>query len=352
MLRDRHLLLLAFLAVLLNCVNSTGEYILTQFVLDDASKQIALDPALDKGTLIAAFYGNFFFVVNALSLVVQVFLVSRIFRRLGVPSAILVLPIVVLFGYGLAAFLPVFAIIRAVKIVENSVDYSIMNTARHALYLPLPTAHQYEGKTTIDTFFWRFGDLAQAALIYVGHNWLAFGTAHFAMVNMLLAVVWIGVAAQIGKRYAGPVTRLKLNWRAAAVAVGSAAFAVIALAVPKDSRAAALPQAQELFGADEPLAIELSVNVRDLCRACSRGRRLCRVRPQLCRTSTPPAPRGASPCSFGRAANGERRRAIARCRRCSCRSTTRRLAAPYSKGRPCCRSRLTAAIHRPTSNTC
>ncbi len=265
-LRDRHLLLLAFLAVLLNCVNSTGEYILTQFVLDDASRQIALNPALDKGALIAAFYGNFFFVVNALSLVVQVFLVSRIFRRLGVPNAILVLPIIVLFGYGLAAFLPVFAIIRAVKIVENSVDYSIMNTARHALYLPLPTAHQYEGKTTIDTFFWRFGDLAQAGLIYAGHNWLAFGTAQFAMVNMVLAVIWIGVAAQIGKRYAGPVTCLKLNWRAAAVAVGSAAFAVIALAVPKDSRAAAVPEAQDLFGTEEPLAIELSVNVRDLCR--------------------------------------------------------------------------------------
>jgi AAA family ATP:ADP antiporter len=265
-LRDRHLLLLAFLAVLLNCVNSTGEYILTQFVLDDANRQIALDPTLDKGTLIAAFYGNFFFVVNALSLVVQVLLVSRIFRRFGVPNAILVLPIIVLFGYGLAAFLPVFGIIRAVKIVENSVDYSIMNTARHALYLPLPTAHQYEGKTTIDTFFWRFGDLAQAGLVYVGHNWLDFGTAHFAMVNVLLAVVWIGVAARIGKRYTGAVTRFYINWRAAAVAVGSAAFALVALAVPKDAVAAAVPQTQALFGADEPLAIELSVSFRDLCR--------------------------------------------------------------------------------------
>ena len=280
-LRDRHLLLLAGLAVLLNCVNSTGEYILTQFVLDEANRQIALDSTLDKRTLIAAFYGNYFFAVNALSLVVQVLLVSRIFRRIGVSSAILILPIIVLLGYGLVAFLPVFSIIRAVKIVENSVDYSIMNTARHALYLPLPTAHQYEGKTTIDTFFWRFGDLAQAGLIYAGHNWLDFGTAQFAMVNVVLAAIWIGVAARIGKRYAGAFPRLRINWRAAAVAVGSAAFAVIALAVPKDAGAAAA-QAEDLFAAGEPLAMELSVDVRDLCRG-SRADGACAGAPALCR---------------------------------------------------------------------
>jgi AAA family ATP:ADP antiporter len=266
-LRDRHLLLLAGLAVLLNCVNSTGEFVLTQLVLDDANRQIAADAALDKRNLIAAFYGNYYLAVNALSLIVQVLLVSRVFRWIGVARAILVLPVIALVGYGLVAVLPVFSIIRAVKILENSVDYSIMNTARHALYLPLPTAHQYEGKTTIDTFFWRFGDLAQAALIYVGLNWFGFDIAHFATVNMLLAVVWVAVAARIGKRYADTSPRVHINWRGAAVAIGSAAFAaVVAVAVAKDAGAAPAPQAQELFGTDEPLAIELSLNARELCR--------------------------------------------------------------------------------------
>jgi len=267
-LRDHHLLLLAALAVLLNCVNTTGEYILTQLVLDDASRQIAADPALEKGNLIAAFYGNYYFAVNALSLACQVLVVSRIFRRFGAANAILVLPMIALIGYGLVVFVPVFSIIRAVKIIENSVDYSIMNTARHALYLPLPTTHQYEGKTTIDTFFWRFGDVVQAGLIYAGLNWLGFDIAHFAVVNMLLTGIWLAVAVRIGKRYEGTFPRIRINWRATAVAAGSAAFAVIAFAVPKDAGAGAAAAAQvpELFDTEEPLAMELRMNVRDLCR--------------------------------------------------------------------------------------
>ena len=32
---------------------------------------------------------------------------------------------------------------------------------------------KYEGKTAIDTFFWRFGDLIQAGVVFAGLNWLA-----------------------------------------------------------------------------------------------------------------------------------------------------------------------------------
>src|SRR5690606_33162436 len=63
-LRDRYLLLLAVLAVLLNCVSSTGEYILTELVMHDAARQVAADPALDKDALIAAFYADYNFATN------------------------------------------------------------------------------------------------------------------------------------------------------------------------------------------------------------------------------------------------------------------------------------------------
>jgi ATP:ADP antiporter, AAA family len=197
--RDRYLLLLAGLAVLLNCVNSTGEYILAELVLREADRQISAFPDLDRGTLIAQFYGNYLFAVNVISIAIQVCLVARLFRWIGVPGAVLVLPVIALIGYGLIFFLPVFAIVRAVKIIENGVEYSIMNTARQALYLPLATAHQYEGKTAIDTFFWRFGDVLQAGVVYAGLNWLGFGFQQFALLNMALSVVWIFVAVQICK---------------------------------------------------------------------------------------------------------------------------------------------------------
>jgi len=35
----------------------------------------------------------------------------------------------------LGGFVPIFTLIRLVKIAENSIDYSLMNTTRHALFL-------------------------------------------------------------------------------------------------------------------------------------------------------------------------------------------------------------------------
>jgi AAA family ATP:ADP antiporter len=200
-LHDRYLLLLAALAVLLNCVNTTGEYILTDLVVRQADEQVALQASLDKGALIAKFYGDYFFAVNALTALTQVLLVGRVFRWIGVQGALLVLPVVAMLGYGLVLVAPVFAILRIVKIAENCADYSIANTARQALFLPLPTDAKYEGKIAIDTFLWRCGDLLQAGIVFAGLHWLGFGVQHFALLNVALAAAWLAVALSLARRY-------------------------------------------------------------------------------------------------------------------------------------------------------
>jgi AAA family ATP:ADP antiporter len=202
-LTDRYLFLMAILILILNWVNTTGEYILAELVVRNADARVVAEAGVVKADIIAAFYGSFFFTVNMVTLLLQVFLVARIIRWIGVRGAVLVLPVIVLIGYGLVVFIPIFSIIRVIKIIENSTDYSLMNTTRHALYLPLSAAKKYEGKTTIDAFFWRFGDLAQAGAIYVGLHWLQFDVKHFAMMNMFLAVVWFWVAWQISRYYRG-----------------------------------------------------------------------------------------------------------------------------------------------------
>jgi len=209
-LRDRYLLLIALLVVLLNWINTTGEFILADFVQRDAAVRVAESGgALDKGTLITAFYGGFQFWVTLVGLAIQLFLVARIYRTVGVRGALLVHPVIVALGYGLIAlapvlggFVPVFTLIRLVKIAENSVDYSLMNTTRHALFLPVDRDAKYEGKTAIDSFFWRVGDLIQAGVVFAGLNWLGWGVQQFALLSLLLATVWIVLAVQIGRQFA------------------------------------------------------------------------------------------------------------------------------------------------------
>ena len=199
--RDHYLLLLAVLILLLNWVNTTGEYILAEFVVSYADQRIALDPGLSKGELIAAFYSRFYFFVNAFTVALQVLLVARIFSWVGIRGALLVLPVLAMIGYGMIAFVPIFSLIQVAKIMENSADYSIMNTARHALYLPLPDDHKYEGKTAIETFFWRLGDLVQAGVVFLGLNYLGFGVEDFALLNLALGAVWLMVAIRLGRLY-------------------------------------------------------------------------------------------------------------------------------------------------------
>jgi AAA family ATP:ADP antiporter len=208
-LRDRYLLLIALLVVLLNWTNTTGEFIFADFVKRAAeAKSLAGGGMPSADVLITEFYGSFHFWVTLVGLAVQLFLVSRIYRAVGVKGALLVLPVVVAIGYGLIAFspllggfVPIFTLVRLVKIAENATDYSLMNTTRQALFLPVDRAAKYDGKTAIDTFFWRFGDLLQAVVVYAGLNLLGWAAPTFAMLNLVLALVWIGLAIAIGREF-------------------------------------------------------------------------------------------------------------------------------------------------------
>jgi AAA family ATP:ADP antiporter len=208
-LRDRYLLLIALLIVLLNWINTTGEFILADFVKADATARVAASGgALDLGTLLTVFYGDFQFWVTLVSFGIQLFLVSRIFRTVGVRGALLIQPLVVAVGYGVLAlspmlggFVPIFTLVRLIKIAENGIDYSLMNTTRQALFLPVDRDSKYDGKTAIDTFFVRFGDLIQALAVYIGVNHLHWDAPKFALLNLALALAWVALAVALGRGF-------------------------------------------------------------------------------------------------------------------------------------------------------
>ena len=104
--RDRYLAWIAVLIVLLNLVNSTGEFLLGDLVTQQAH-------ALHPGNLAAqkqyvgAFYGSFFANVNLLGLLLQAFAVSRLLPKFGVRGALFILPSISLMSYSLVGIAPV-----------------------------------------------------------------------------------------------------------------------------------------------------------------------------------------------------------------------------------------------------
>jgi AAA family ATP:ADP antiporter len=200
---NRYLLLIALLMLVYNLVNTTGEYILGKTVLSlyERAHGAAAAGGIDESKVIGEFYGNFFTWVNILAALFQAFVVSRILKYFGVRVALFILPAVALIGYTGMAFIPLLAFIRTAKLAENSIDYSLQNTTKNALYLPTSREAKYKAKQANDAFFVRFGDVLSAGLVFAGTRWLSFGSRQFALVNVALIGVWLLLAFLIGRQF-------------------------------------------------------------------------------------------------------------------------------------------------------
>jgi AAA family ATP:ADP antiporter len=121
--------------------------------------------------------------------------------KLGIRNALLFLPAFALFGYSSAAAVPTFAVIRLVKIGENSLQYSAAETARHALYLVTSRVEKYVGKTSVDTIAVRVGAILSGLVVWIGSR-AHLPTAALAKANVVFTLVWIAVVFAIGREHA------------------------------------------------------------------------------------------------------------------------------------------------------
>ena len=69
------------------------------------------------------------------------------------------------------------------------------------LWLPTSREEKYKGKQTTDTLLVRVGDLFSAGLVYAGTTWLHLDVQGFALVNVGIVAVWLGVAWLLYRSY-------------------------------------------------------------------------------------------------------------------------------------------------------
>jgi ATP:ADP antiporter, AAA family len=211
-----YLLLIALLMIVSNLVNTNGEFILGKTVTQQAQDFANIPPATLTKEGIAApteeqkvkkvrdfigrFYGDFLFTVSLVSALAQLFLVSRIMKFSGVPASLFFLPIISLTGYSVISIIPALGFIRLAKIVENSTDYSLQNTARQALFLPTSREEKYKAKAAIDTFFVRTGDVLSTGLVFLSVQ-LSLSVQALSVINVFLIMLWLLLVFRIGRSY-------------------------------------------------------------------------------------------------------------------------------------------------------
>jgi len=202
--KSRFLLAIALLTLLNNWVNTNGENLLFQVVQNNLTEQASAQGITEQKSILlftrdgtTAFYGNFFFWVNVAALLLQSLFASRLLKYGGFGVIIMFLPVVALLSYSVMALVPVLLVVKIMKIAENSVDYSINNTARHVLWLPADSATKFHGKPAIDTLYVRMGDGFAALTVLIGVQVLALSTTQFFVFNIFLVFIWLYFAMML-----------------------------------------------------------------------------------------------------------------------------------------------------------
>jgi len=195
---SRFLLLAALVTLFTNWVNTNGENLLFRVIQETLALQAQEQAITGERAILefvrdgtTAFYGNFYFWVNIIALLLQAFVASRLLKYGGFAAILLILPVIALTSYTVMALLPVLAVVKMMKIAENSTDYSLNNTSRHVLWLPVSSAMKFHGKPAIDTLYVRLGDGLAAITVLVGVHVLALATKEFFVFNIFLVICWL-----------------------------------------------------------------------------------------------------------------------------------------------------------------
>jgi AAA family ATP:ADP antiporter len=205
---SKFLLLAALVTLFTNWVNTNGENLLFRVIQEALAVEAQQQGVAEGQSMLkfvrdgtTAFYGNFYFWVNMVALLLQAFVASRLLKYGGFAAILLILPVIALMSYSIMALLPVLAVVKLMKIAENATDYSLNNTSRHVLWLPVSSAMKFRGKPAIDTLYVRLGDGLAAITVLVGVHLLMLSTQGFFVFNVILVLCWLVAGVLLVKEH-------------------------------------------------------------------------------------------------------------------------------------------------------
>lgn len=160
----------------------------------------SLSEALEGVAETQAFMVNVYFYANLLAVIVQVFLVSLIMRKLGVVTALMVLPVAVFSSSTAFLASPTLLVASFLNIFDNGLNYSIQQTARESLYVPTTSEEKYKARAFTNMFVQRLAKgIGIVAIIGLGAMEIAVRYLSLITMAVAIAVALCGIYA--GRRF-------------------------------------------------------------------------------------------------------------------------------------------------------
>jgi len=136
---------------------------------------------------------------NALTLIIQAFLTSRIVKRFGLGWALALVPLLLGVGFFSLSLAPTLAVLVCVQVARRAGNYALMKPSREMLFVVLDQEQKYKAKNMIDTVIYRSGDVV-SAWAYAGLQALGLGLAAIALVAVPFCGAWAWISYRLGRQ--------------------------------------------------------------------------------------------------------------------------------------------------------
>lgn len=227
--------------------------------LVDLQFNAVVDAAFPTTDAKAAYFGRFFAVLNACAFLFQLFLTPRILRRLGVGSALFVLPALLGLGSAALVFAPVLAVALIPKGIDAGLRHSLHKAATEILYLPLPTAIKPRVKLFLDATVDNVGTGVGALLALLLTGVLSLHFRYLGVAALGVVALWLGVTLGVRSAYLEAfrqaLARRRLDPRALRVELSDAATVNSLLGALASDNAQKVAYALEMLAHVESAAV-------------------------------------------------------------------------------------------------
>lgn len=138
--------------------------------------------------------------VNALTLLLQVFITGRLVLSLGLATCLVLLPLFGGLGLTTVGLWPTLWVVAAASVVRRATEFAISKPAREVLFTVVTREERYKAKNVIDTLVSRGGD-ALSGWAHSGLQSLGATTSLLAFSSLPAAVAMIGVGLYLGRAH-------------------------------------------------------------------------------------------------------------------------------------------------------
>ena len=146
-------------------------------------------------------YGYRDALVNTLTYLLAFFVTGRLVTRVGMPVALAIVPLVLVFGMLVLAFSPVLLVAVGMHVVAKAGNYGVTRPAREVLFTLVDREDRFKTKPVIDIVAYRGGDVIMGWLFTGLSQGVGMGMAGIAVVGAAIAALWAAVGLLLGRSY-------------------------------------------------------------------------------------------------------------------------------------------------------